>query len=486
MNHWRKRVFYEIFVHSFADGNNDGIGDFIGLRHKLDYLENLGVNALWLMPIHPSPSYHKYDVTDYFGIHPDYGTKEDFVAFIEEAHRRDIKVIIDLVLNHSSELHPWFQQAIHQPDSKFRDYYVWSADEKAMAKDPEWHWHKSPLESNKIPSHLSSEKYYGFFWHGMPDLNLANPDVQEEIMKIGTYWLEEMKVDGFRLDAVKFFFREDQQAENHAFVKVFGDQMRSVNPDVFLVGEVWDSSAVIAPFLQGLNACFNFDLSFALHKVLAKGKGLEEIGQVLPLAYENYHYHNKDFMDAIFLTNHDQDRIASLLKDRTGRVKLAASILLLLPGIPFIYYGEEIGMKGKKPDEGIREPMVWDRRGSDPLQCTWAELKWNHEKKTIPAAIQLQDSGSIYSHYKNLIQIRKKMPTLALGEIRFFDQGDKILAYGLDYQDESILLLHNLGRTSRKLPLPTGFSEIIFSTMSRTLVSGRYISLPGFGSVILR
>jgi alpha-amylase len=164
-----ERVFYEIFVHAFYDSNGDGIGDLSGVTEKLDYLEELGITGLWLLPVHPSPSYHKYDVTDYYAIHPDYGSMEDMRTLLAEAHKRNMLVLIDMVINHTSSEHPFFLEARKGKDNPYRDYYVWSRDTLLQKKDPH-HWHKIPGDR---------EKYYGFFWHGMPDLNFDKPEVRE-------------------------------------------------------------------------------------------------------------------------------------------------------------------------------------------------------------------------------------------------------------------------------------------------------------------
>lgn len=216
---WPFGVKYEVFVLSFADGNGDGKGDFKGLTAKLDYLQDLGVNGVWLMPIMNSPSYHKYDVTDYKSIHPDYGTVDDFKNFVTEAHARNIKVIVDLILNHSGSDHPWFQSAMKDKTSPYRKYYVWAKKDSIRAQiskkatsfdsDNITQWHA-------VNGDTLSEHYYGFFYGGMPDLNFDNPKVKEEFIDIGKFWLNEMKVDGFRLDAAKHIFPTDRAADNHA------------------------------------------------------------------------------------------------------------------------------------------------------------------------------------------------------------------------------------------------------------------------------
>ncbi|MCS6832546.1 MAG: alpha-amylase family glycosyl hydrolase, partial [Flammeovirgaceae bacterium] len=273
---YKKAIFYEVFVQSFADSNGDGIGDLEGLRNRLDYLTELGITALWLMPIHPSPSYHKYDVTDYYDIHPDYGTKEDFKRLVNDAHQRGIRVVIDLVLNHTSAQHPWFEVSKKDKKNPFRDYYVWAnydsiakeiqKKEITLDSDNLTQWHAP--DGNK----QADEYYYGFFWSGMPDLNYDNPKVRQEVFNIGAYWLTEMGVDGFRLDAAKHIFPDDRPEDNHAWWVEFRREMEKVRPDVFLLGEVWDKTEVVAPYLKGLTSVFNFDLALAIGNAALNGK----------------------------------------------------------------------------------------------------------------------------------------------------------------------------------------------------------------------
>src|SRR5690349_4187907 len=217
---WPYGVNYEVFVQSFADSNGDGKGDFNGLTAKLDYLKDLGVGGIWMMPIMPSPTYHKYDVTDYKAVHPDYGTKEDFQKLVDEAHKRGIRIIIDLILNHSGSDHPWFKSAIKGKDSPYRDYYVWSRKDSVrsqIAKKATSFDSDNLTQWHAVNGDTTQEHFYGFFWSGMPDLNFDNPKVKAEFVDIGNFWLTDMKVDGFRLDAARHIFPSDRAEDNHAF-----------------------------------------------------------------------------------------------------------------------------------------------------------------------------------------------------------------------------------------------------------------------------
>ena len=333
--------WYSVFVRSFADSNGDGIGDLPGLIHKLDYLAELGIDGIWLLPVHPAPSYHKYDVIDYYSIDPEYGTLQDMKKLISEAHKRNIKVILDLVVNHTSELHPWFMRAQQNKRSVYRDFYVWK-DARYLPPGEESQWHR-PVAGPR------SEAYYGLFWKGMPDLNYDHERVRANVIDIARYWLD-MGVDGFRLDAAMHIYPPDRNDDNIRWWQEFRKALDKTHPHHYLVGEVTESCAFIGPYLRkGLHACFNFEL--AEHIIQAINYGRHDCLVSWLMSVNNY-YRDQDpgSRDAMFLSNHDQTRIASRLGGDLQKIKLAASILLTLPGDIYLYYGEELGMFGDKPD----------------------------------------------------------------------------------------------------------------------------------------
>lgn len=477
-----QRIFYEIFVHAFYDSNGDGIGDLNGVRDKLDYLQELGVNGLWLLPVHPSPSYHKYDVSDYYGIHPDYGTMEDMKALLAEAHKRDILVLIDMVINHSSDEHPFFLEAKKGKENPFRDYYVWSSDTILHNENP-WHWHENHGVTKKNTG--DREKYYGFFWKGMPDLNFDKPEVREEMKKIGTYWLTEVGVDGFRLDAIKYIYPDSLVHKNVEWWQEYRACLEESGEDVFLVAELWDKAEYIAPFLdRGVHSAFNFDLSFAIDTMLAKEED-PGLGKLLSEIQKQYRELSDEYQDAIFIKNHDQDRIASLVND-PRKAKLAASLLLTLPGIPFLYYGEEIAMLGKKPDEHIREPMVWDLPGQDSGQTRWIEPQYSTPAHVVPVSLQEKDPESLLSHYRKLIALRKAHPLLATGTIAGLDNINKDLcAYVVRDAEEEILVIHNLtGNTAVLDARQFKLQDQALFLEGEISIKGKTLHLEPFGSLI--
>lgn len=482
---WPFGVSYEIFVQSFADSNGDGIGDIPGMTTKLDYLAELGIQAVWLMPISPSPSYHKYDVTDYYGIHPDYGTIEDFKRFIVEAHDRQIRVIIDLVVNHCSSEHPWFIEATKDTDSPYYDYFVWadpdsirdhiSKKEITLDSDNITQWHES--EDNE-------DFYYGFFWGGMPDLNYDNPVVREEIIKIGTFWLEEIGVDGFRLDAARHIYPDDRPDDSHAWWVEFGKAMRLVKPDVYMVGEVWGDASEIGPYLEGLPSMFNFDLWRALNQTLATESNNNLI-QNLNDSREAYITYNESFIDAIFLNNHDQNRLLSNIEGGPAKAKLAASILLTLPGMPYLYYGDEIGMLGEKPDPEIREPFLWDLQDKAPYQTSWIASKNSNDSTVTPLAVQMDDERSIYHWYKQVIELRNAEEVLQVGLLTPLDLPDALLGYIRTREDEELLIIHNLTAKKQTLEQLSVVQKNILLSSEGNEFNNQQIILTPYGSVVL-
>ncbi len=317
---------YEVFVRSFYDSNGDGIGDLRGLTQKLDYIAGLGADCVWLMPVAESPSYHGYDVTDYYKVEPDYGTND-----------------VDLVLNHTSSEHPWFQEALKDSSAPHRSWYRWS-------RTPGNNWHKSPL---------LDEYYFGLFWSGMPDLNYENPAVLDEMKRVARFWLDSMHVDGFRLDAVRHLVEEGNEVSNtpgtHAVLRDFGQYVRTIAPRSYTIGEVWDNPDVILTYYPDqLDAYFAFPISEALIDAVRTGKA----GGLIPTV-EQFQRAVPAYRFAPFQRNHDQTRTMTALGNDTAGAKLAVTILMTLPGVPFIYYGEEIGMTGDKPDERLRTPMQW-------------------------------------------------------------------------------------------------------------------------------
>ncbi len=428
-------VWYSILVRSFADSNGDGIGDLPGLINSLDYFSELGVDGLWLLPIHPAPSYHKYDVVNYHQIDQEYGTLHDFKRLLKEAHRRGIKIMIDLVLNHCSEQHHWFRQAIQSKHNHHRHWFVWK-DAGLVTTEEQYHWHipeKGPRD----------EMYYGLFWKGMPDLNFDEPAVRKEMAAIACFWIG-LGVDGLRLDAAMHIFPPGREQDNVLWWQEFRKAVDACNATIFTVGEITESCGYIAPHLkQGLHSAFNFELADHLLQAILYEKH-DCLANWLKGVNDYYFSIDKTAKDSIFLSNHDQVRIASRLKDDLQKMKLAASLLLTLPGEVFLYYGEELGMKGEKPDEHVREPFPWS------WEKNKATTHWLKSKYTTPSTVssleqQQDDPNSLYHHYRALLKMRKDHPALESGRIGLVNCNDaSIIIFTRDLPNQRILVMHNL------------------------------------------
>lgn len=447
---WETAVFYEIFVRSFYDSNGDGVGDFNGITEMLDYLNDgdpatttdLGITGIWLMPIFPSPSYHGYDVTDYLAVNPQYGTLDDFKRLLDEAHKRGIHIIIDFVINHTSTYHPWFQSAVADKASPYRDYYIWSETNPGYAGP----WGQVVW----IPS--STGYYYAVFWDQMPDLNLKNEKVTQEIYAAARFWTEEVGVDGFRIDAARHLIENGEAQVNtpdtHAWFKGFRTFYKSVDPQVMAVGEIWDSTSSVAEYLRGdeLDLAFNFDFADTLLGAL---QGANTAALKFVIKYEMARV--SDTLFATFLTNHDQNRVMNALNGDAQKARIAATILLTFPGVPFIYYGEEIGMSGAKPDEDIRRPMQWTSwthagfTSGTPWRAPYKDYP------TVNVAGQSLDPDSLLSLYRQLIDLRNQNPALQNGSLQAVDsQHTQIVAYLREDAEHTFLVLANFGKQPAK------------------------------------
>jgi alpha-amylase len=436
---WTQAVFYEIFVRSFNDSNGDGIGDFNGITQKLDYLKDLGVTAIWLMPIHPSPSYHGYDVINYFAVNMDYGTQDDFKLMLDEAHRRGMRVIIDLVVNHTSNQNPVFIEANNNPQSPYRNWYIWSDTDPGTSglNGPAWHAGKFGY-------------YYGIFGANMPDLNYTNPEVTTFMEKVARYWLTTVGLDGFRLDAPKYLIEEDKKLENtgstHAWFRNFYTAYKSDKPDAFTVGEIYGAGAFLAKTYTGdqFDQVFNFEMASGFVNSAA-GEANSGVNSAIKFMLKDL----PDGQFATFLTNHDQNRVMSTLNGNLGQARVAAALMFTAPGTPFIYYGEEIGMQGKKPDEDIRLPMQWSAQTNAGFTngTPWRTPASDYPQVNV--ASESSNPDSLLSFYKELIALRHAHSALWDGKTSLVANGNPgVYSILRSDRDEEILVLINLTKAA--------------------------------------
>ena len=443
-------VCYEVFVRSFADSDGDGIGDLRGLTERLDYVNDgdpasetdLGATCIWLMPIMEAASYHGYDVTDYYAIERDYGTLDDFRDFMAAAHARGIHVILDLVLNHTSSEHPWFQEALRDPASPYRDWYIFEAEDPGYPGP--WGaeaWHRSPA---------ADEFYYGVFWEGMPDLNYRNPAVTDEAERISDFWLNEMGADGFRLDAIKHLIEDGRVQENtpatHDWLRQYRAWLDQHAPEAVTIGEIFGASSFLLDeyYPDQLHLYFQFEVGQQILAAANYGSagGLATITAEAMATLPGQRW-------APFLTNHDQERTMTTLGGDRQEARLAATALLTMPGLPFIYYGEEIGMTGTKPDERLRTPMQWEPgpgAGFTP-GTPWEPAQG--DASTVTVAGQDDDPSSLLNHYRRLIHLHTSHPALAHGSfVPLATDVGSAVAYLREADGETILVVLNAGTSA--------------------------------------
>lgn len=451
------RNYYQILVRSFADSNGDGIGDFTGIKENLDYFVDLGVNGLWLLPIHPSSSYHGYDVEDYYDVHPDYGTMEEFEALVAAAAEKDIVIMIDFVINHSSDNHPWFQ-AFLRGEAPYDTYYRRiPASSEMRLNTGSWGqsvWHPTG----------DGDFYAGYFNGFMPDLNWSNPDVVEEVIQIGEFWAEK-GVYGFRIDAALHIFGLGEMPagfpildENLFMLEYMRYRIQENYPETFFIGEVWSSASVYQLFHTPLDSVFHFDYGNEVIQGINQGFSRTYVERVVRW-YDNAIAIDENAIQAPFLRNHDQNRLASgsepgypNIGADMDKLALAAEMLLTVPGIPFIYYGEELGMRGERSfrsptwDSTTRLPFLWP----DERQPTWITQRFGYVDQfntDVPDAItQQEDPDSLYQVYRTLLHLRLAYPVLRIGSIRAFeDNHPGIQGFYREHEGyPTLLVIHNL------------------------------------------
>jgi maltose alpha-D-glucosyltransferase / alpha-amylase len=515
-------IFYELYIRAFADGNADGHGDFIGLRDRLDYLEWLGVDCVWLLPMYPSPLRDDgYDIASYYGINERYGLMEDFRMTIDAIHARGMRVITDLVLNHTSDEHPWFKAARRSKDSMMRDWYVWTDDPtryqeaRIIFKDTE--------SSNWAYDEVTREYYWHRFYSSQPDLNFDNPLVRQEMLKIASFWLE-MGIDGFRADAVPYLIeREETNCENlpetHAFLKELRAYMDEHHPGTILLGEANQWPKELMPYFGNghdeFQMCFHFPVMPRMFKAVATGSR-QDVVQILdqtPAIPENVQW-------ATFLRNHDEltlemvsdedrefmwdfyapdarmrlnlgirRRLAPLLGNDRRKIELMYSMLLTLPGAPVLYYGDEIGM-GDNIElfdrNGVRTPMQWnDQRNGGFSQAQREGLyapmieDETYGYRKINVASQQLDPGSLLHSIRHMIAVRKTLNMLPKGDMTWLhDHPQASLSFCRQDASGAVYALHNLIDQELTVSIPAG---IYRDMLKSERVEASEITLPAYG-----
>ena len=488
----RNLVFYEIFAGSFSDSDGDGVGDLPGILNRLDYLndgdpdsgEDLGIGGIWLTPVFSSPSYHKYDVADYYAIDPAFGSMEDLKQLIAGCHARGIRLILDLPLNHTSITHPWFQRfrnarLLHNDRNEYYDFYLcYPAGDL-----PAGH------TCHPIPG--TEFCYEGNFSRDMPELNYDSEAVRRAALDIARFYLD-LGVDGFRFDAAKYICFGDN-ARSAAFWEWYASELRAISPDVWLVAEVWDSDAVTDQYYPAVN-CFDFTLSQPgglIAETAAEGSVSRYTAYV-----ESYLTRIREMRpDAVFVpfvSNHDMDRAAGYLPDSNGRMRMAASLYILGPGAPFIYYGEEIGLKGSRgsaaTDANRRLAMRWG--DGDPVQDPPGSDYAKQTEATV--ASMSEQRGSLLDYYRRLIALRNAHPEISRGAYQALKlSGTKLGGFISVWEGSAVLVLHNTNQQVLSLDLAeAGLSD--FTVLSGFIGSGSVtlengvLTMEGQTSALLR
>ena len=490
------RTWYEVFVYSFCDSNADGIGDLQGLISKLDYLEELGINGIWMMPISPSYSYHKYDVNDYYAIDPQYGTMADFDQLMAECEKRDIKVILDLVVNHCGSGNPWFQEATdylrnldpgQEPtaeECKYFDYFTFATEMKSG-------YHR-----------VSGTPYYyeGQFSSSMPDLNWANQDMRADVKDVMQFWLDK-GVSGFRVDAAKEFYT-GAVGKNVEVMNWLQTTAASIKPDVYMVAEVWevDYRTLAEYYESGFTSIFNYqygNYDGMLCKVL-NGRGnpgtVSRWAKSLKTVDDAFAASNPNYIDAPFLSNHDVGRIYGFVNGDPMRIKMAGAMNLFMSGAAFIYYGEEIGMPGSGNDPSKRAPMYWNADRDDgtttlPPGCVLPDTGYalgSYEE-------QKDDAYSVYNYYREAIAIRNGLPVIARGNSVPEDTLNVacVAAVRKTWNDQQCIIIMNIDDDEAgaivDLSSYTDWKLVASLSVSEQTVSqeGNSLKLPAYGIAIL-
>ena len=489
-------VFYEIFVGSFSDSDGDGTGDLRGIIDRLDYLndgdpkngKSLGIEGIWLTPIFRSRTYHKYDVMNYYEIDPSFGSMDDLKELIEACHSRGIKLILDLVINHTSTGNEWYKKfaAAHRNNDTSDPYYDFYSYYTAG---------ESPEPGKQYAQAAGTNIYYECnFDGGMPELNYDNFAVREAVRDVAEYYIK-MGVDGFRFDAAKYIYFGNNQ-KNVDFWRWFISELKTINPNLYTVAEVWDSDSITDQYFKIIN-CFNFTTSQPSGMIAdtAKEGDVNRFTAYVQSYIDKVKSLNKDAMIIEFISNHDMDRSAGYLTGISFNRQFAANLYILGPGSPFIYYGEEIGLKGSRgganTDANRRLAMIWgdDDKVSDPEGTTYS--KDSQVKESV--AEQLSKDDSLLTYYKRLLMIRAANPEIARGEYKALKiEGTRVGGFISTFEGSSVCVIHNPLEDAKTIDLSeirdaAGFTSIADACGKGTAsIEGTKLTIDGKTSVVLR
>jgi maltose alpha-D-glucosyltransferase/alpha-amylase len=518
---YKDAVFYEVYVRAFFDSSGNGNGDLKGLTEKLDYIQELGVDCIWMLPIYPSPLIDDgYDISNYYDVHPDYGTVDDFKNLVNEAHKRGIRVIADLVLNHTSDQHPWFQAARKDKKSPYRDYYVWSDTDQKYEETRIIFVDHQP--SNWAWDEVAGQYYWHRFYAEQPDLNFDNPEVRSEMKRIAQFWLD-LGIDGFRADAVPYLIeREGTSNENlpetHEYLRELRAFIDQHYPGRILLCEanMWPED--VRPYFgepdkpggAEFQMGFHFPIMPRVFMAIRKGDATDLI-QILdrtPLIPDSCQWctflRNHDELTLEMVTEEDRQwmwneyapqqrmrlnlgirrRLAPLMDDDLRKIKLANSLLFSLIGSPIIYYGDEIGMGDNiwlDDRNGVRTPMQWDastsagfsNADSDQFYLPVIQDK-PYDPKSVNVTSQQKDPESLINSMKSFIKTHKAYKAFGWGDFKWIDvRNNSVAAYMRSFQNERLIILNNLKDSDQEINIDWTFENDIID-----ILSGRSIRVP--------
>lgn len=445
-------MFYELYLRSFYDGNGDGLGDFSGAREQLDYIASLNVEGIWLLPVLQSPAYHGYSVTDFFNVNPVYGDLKDLRNFLIDAHKRELKVILDLPLNHTSPGHDWFLRAL-AGERPYRDWYLFLEREEWL--NARRHW-----DGEQVWTNYSGQWVYTLFGPGSPDLNYESRSLWQQMKEVLTFWLS-AGFDGFRFDAAKHIFDfslekgicEYQHSRNIAFWKEMTSHCRAISPDTIFISEVWDDARIVDMYSRIFGIGFNFPLAEDLKRAVLSRDG-DSLVQSLKSDLKRNFRSKRSYESGNFLTNHDMTRLVSTMAGNKNLALFSLAVLLTLPGIPFFYYGEELGMEGVYDlffNEEQLEPYLWYENGYGLGQTEWKALGKNKPHSGISYEAQFGKPGSYFERFKNILKFRKENEWLRFSTINNVTKKGGLIELSLGYNEKRLSIYHNLGRSKVSL-----------------------------------
>jgi glycosidase len=479
---------YQILIYSFNSSDGDGMGDFKGITERVNYLKDLGITLVWLSPLHKASSYHGYDVIDYYSVNPDYGTIDDFKEMVNAFHNAGISVILDMVLNHTSRSNQWFIDACQNKNGK-RDWYVWKKDGVSYGTTGSY-------AGQFYDDRTCNGSFFSSFGTSMPDLNLNNQDVVKEQKKILKYWLD-LGVDGFRYDAIKHFFDvtelpkdADRQAYIDKYMKNINGFVHSYKKNSYIVGEYLEMDyRSLLKFVPYFDTEFDFPWYDRMLKAI-NGTNITSYVSVYNDSIEAFTNLNKNWINSTIISNHDHDRIMSIVTGNEAKARLAFNLQMLLPGMPFVYYGDEVGLKGARynnNDIERRLPFTWGDTWYRVSADSYGPGLYRTDINDNVASVvdQLENPDSLLNYYKKVINYRNSEPIIYDGEVTAYDANNsRVISYKLTKDNKSLVVIHNVSISEQEVDYKSEFKNIVLNS-EVVRIENNKIYLPSYMSIVI-